>query len=440
MRFDFFIKYFLLLLSIALISCTNGADNNDTNIKKYPDLGGIAKIAPGWKGEVVAIIDEPITSDITIGDADNDGENEILTTSKPLSSLYLFKKVNNLWETRWISRNLARCAPCMTMDVKVVDLNRDGINEVILGTGSVYKSYNMQRAAFFYILQTDGHKLTKLLLSQPDFNYSRYTNGLSTYDLDGDGVVEVISTYCGNGEVIRYDVDEKLTKIEAKKLGQAEGAGEDSLIADVDNDGRMEYIHVDGFREDKARVGIYEFDERGELILEPKVILDGFDGKKQFTAAVAVGDVDNDGNNELIVSWKAKGEGNEGTLLGYRVKDKVERIYTFEYETQELGRGMVSPSIADADNDGKNELVVTTGWEEPALKSGHVYLYKVVSPNDIKKELILGFNKDEVRGSTLVIGDADNDGKNEIVLGTGKGDPDGKSYDEKSYIIILEKE
>ncbi len=96
----------------------------------------LAELAPGWTGHIVARVDQSYVGwDVEIGDADSDGKNEVLTTGCPDSRLYLFKKQAGGWQARLLARQLARRMPGMGLAVKVVDLNQDGRNEVILGTG-----------------------------------------------------------------------------------------------------------------------------------------------------------------------------------------------------------------------------------------------------------------------------------------------------------------
>lgn len=290
--------------------------------------------------------------------------------------------------------------------------------------------------------------LTKANVAGPLYEGNYYTHGLATHDLDNDGVIEVISAYCGGGEIIRYDIDENLSRIEERKVHQLSGSGEGSLIADVDNDNEVEYIAVNGFREGMGKVEIYEFDGSGELILPPRIVLDGYDGKRSFNASIVVGDVDNDGKKELIVGWKKTEIIDAATILGYRV-DSVDNIvtpaYTFAYEKKDLDTGFFESSmvVADANNDGKNELVISTLGNTTLEKNytsrhlGHVFMYKVVSEKEIKETLIVNFSKDAAWSSWLAIGDADNDGNNEIILTTGKGARNSKGT---SYVLLLEKE
>lgn len=402
-------------------------------------IENIAVIAKGWRGEIIAKVDQSYVGwDVEIGDADNDGKNEILTTGCPNSRLYMSQKKGNKWKTTRVADNLAQSFPGMGLAVKIVDLNLDSKNEIILGTGQ-----ETGGTAFFYAFQLDGEKIVKNIFSRPNCNQSSYTHNLATYDLDGDGILEVISAYCGGGEIIRYDLNKSIKKIETRKLYQLSGSGEESLIADVDNDGKVEYITSNSYRHDAAKIEIFEFDENGELIIPPRIILEGFEGKGCFYASAIVGDVDNDGGNELIVGWKRKRNINKATLLGYRVKETATPIYTFAYEDEHLDLAYFEKMmvVADADNDGLNELVVSTRGDEMAEKLtskhlGHVFMYEVAPSTELTKTLLLNFNDNYVESSWVAVGDADNDGSNEIILATGKGD---RTKIGNSYVVLVEK-
>jgi len=405
-------------------------------------LKSIAQLGQGWQGQIVAQVDQSYVGwDIEIGDADNDGKNEVLATGCPDSRLYLFKKTDGQWQTRLLAENLAQAYPAMGLTVRVVDLDRDGKNEIILGTGQ-----EGHGTAFFYVFQTDGRKLTKRLFSRPACNKSGYTHNLATWDLDHDGVLEVISAYCGGGEVIRYDLDPKLTNIEARKIAQLSGSGEESLIVDVDNDGQPEYVTSNSFRDEQARVEIFEFDQHGELAAKPRVVIDGFEGRKCFYASILVGDIDNDGKNEMVVGWKRKQKINKTTLLAYRIDAEASDatvVCTFAHEDEDLDMGYFEKMmcIADVDNDGKNELIVSTRGDNMSERIasrhlGRVYVYRMISPKNIERELVVDFHQSKAQSSWVAVGDADNDGKNEILLATGKGD---RTKPGTSYVVLIEK-
>ena len=167
------------------------------------------------------------------------------------------------------------------------------------------------------------------------------------------------------------------------------------------------------------------------------------------TSSVAWGDVDNDGRNELIVMWKTKMNWGQkqkvssgGTLLGYRIDDKGARpLYTFacKDEDLDLGYGEKMMCVADADTDGKIELVVSTRgeprWGGGGL--GHILMFKVVSPDKIQKTLLVNFHQGKADACWPAVGDVDNDGKNEIVIATGTGHREKPGI---SYVVLVEKE
>ena len=401
------------------------------------EIEDIAQLAAGWSGEVIAIsTDSYVGWDVEIGDADNDGFNEILTTGCPSSSLNMHKLNENRWESTLLATNLAQTFPGMGLAVKIVDLDGNGMNEIILGTGQEGAG-----TAFFYTFNIEDEMLNTLNVSRPDFNKSGYTHNLAPYDIDSDGFLEVISAYCGYGEIIRYDYEPGLKETRARKIHNLSGSGEESLIADVDNDGAVEFITSNGFRKEEAKVEIFEFDEMGELIIPPRLVLDGYDGKRCFYASVIVGDVDNDGKNELVIGWKQDQKINQGTILGYSVNEGVVNKHTFAYEDKDLDLSYFEKMmvIADATNDGKKELVVSTRGDNLSelIQSehlGHVFMWSV-NNSGIQRELIVNLKEGAAGSSWVAIDDADNDGKNEIILATGKGDRTKKGT---SYVLKID--
>ncbi len=396
----------------------------------------LVNVAPGWTAELIATVEQSYAGwDVEIGDADNDSLNEVVTVTCPGSRMYVFEKDENEWKTKLVLRNLALDYPGMGLVVKVVDLNNDGLNEIVAGTGQ-----ETGGTAILHVMQLRGSKFRSLIVSRPSINWSSYTHGLACYDLDHDGMLEVVSAYCGGGEIIRYDFDRGLTQARPRIVHQLSGSGEESLIADVDNDGSVEYLTSNGFRAGKARVEIYEFDGRGELVIPPRVVLDGFDGRRCFYASLTVGDFDNDGLNELIVGWKREQRVNKATILVYRVEQEPLVLYTLAYEDTafDLAYFEKMMEVGDADNDGLNELVISTrgdnlseGIESRHL--GYVFLYEIADGKPVRK-LIADFNEDKAESSWLAVGDADNDGRNEIVLATGKGD---RTKPGVSYVLLL---
>lgn len=424
--------FFLVFVSHLLVA---GADTG----KVPPNVPELVQLAPGWTAELVAVVDQRYVGwDVEIGDADNDGQNEILTTGCPDSCLHLFQKpADSAWTTTVLAKNLAEHTPGMGLSVRVADVNGDGQNEMVLGTGQEGAG-----TAFFYVLATDGNTLTKRTMCRPEHcNSSGYTHSFGIHDLDGDGLQEVIAAYCGGGEIIRYDINATLDTVEAQKIHHLSGSGEETILADVDNDGALELIVANGFRPGAARAEIFEFDAQGELAPEPRLVVDGYEGNSCFYVSILVGDVDSDGKNEMILGWKKEQQTNLATLMAYRVGETAEQAYVFEQDTPDLDMAYFEKmmAIADLDRDGRNELFVSTRGDNvsehiTSEHLGHVFRYEIQADGIITRELVANFNADYAESSWLAVGDADNDGVKDLVLATGKGD---RTKPGSSYVVIL---
>jgi len=403
------------------------------------DFAELATLAPGWSGEIVARVDQSYAGwDVEIGDADNDGRQEILYTGCPDSRLYLTELQAGQWQTRLLADNLGQSHPSMGLTVRVVDLDRDASNELLVGTGQ-----ETGGAAYLHVLRLDGSGVLHRIRQRPGLANSSYTHNLATADVDGDGLQEIFSAYCPSGEIARYDLDPTGEGLRSRTVHQLSGSGEETLFADVDNDGEGEILTSNGFRPGQARVEIHEFDAAGELVHPPRWTLEGFDGRACFYASLIVGDVDNDGANELIVGWKEHQTVNRGTLLAYAVDDDevvVEHRFAEDDPDLDLSYFEKMMCVADLDNDGRNELVVSTrgdGESEgiESRKLGHILLYEV-DEGRVERTLLVDLDGRFAGSSWIAVGDCDDDGSNELVLATGKGD---RRKPGNSYVAVVRR-
>jgi hypothetical protein len=157
-----------------------------------------------------------------------------------------------------------------------------------------------------------------------------------------------------------------------------------------------------------------------------------------------VGDVNNDGKNELVVGWKKEQKVNLSTLVAYNVsKTEATPVAWLERDTPDLDMGYFEKmmAVADADNDGKNELVISTRGDNKSefITSSHLgraYIYRVGTDGKSARETLIDFREEDAESSWLAVGDCDNDGMNEVVLATGKGD---RTKPGVSYVVMLEK-
>ncbi len=231
-------------------------------------------------------------------------------------------------------------------------------------------------------------------------------------DVDNDGKNEiVVHTKNGwdphrihvleyNGETFEYDKD-------IPKLDEG-GEIRHMAVADVDNDERNELVlHTYGGWRGGHWVVIYEYDNAGKTwVKDEQALL-----KESEIQHMVVADVDNDGSNELVLHTYSFGKGHWVVLYNYSsskhgfIKDEQALLKESEI------RHMI---VADADNDGSNELVLHTF----GLLSDHwvvLYNYNLSTSKLVKDEQALLNESDILQ---MVVADVDTDGKNELVLQT----------------------
>jgi len=134
--------------------------------------------------------------------------------------------------------------------------------------------------------------------------------------------------------------------------------------------------------------------------------------------SVAVGDADNDGKNEVVAG--AAGAANNETKMYENISSGV----WAGYNISEVGDTVYSVAIGDANNDGQNEVVIGAG----GTITNEVRMYNYSGGAWVET------NISDVSGTvySVAIGDANNDGQNEIVIGTAAGTNKVRMYENKT--------
>jgi hypothetical protein len=249
--------------------------------------------------------------------------------------------------------------------------------------------------------------------------YGKGSNGplerVTVADINNDGYKEIVT-----GSEDYYDKDycihvynytgkivpgwpARCSDITNGTIGSGLGA---FTIADIDNDGNKEIISpLENY--EKEEMGIIVFDNKGNIKwkIYPLVKGEVFNIPGPF----AVGDIDNDGKEELIVTARDDSTPPFKVLVFVLngVDGSIKKILL-----NRTGYRISPPVVADINNDGLRDILFAGGldWEG-------VYLLDYGGNLKVMKEIFQGSVSD-----TLSVGDINNDGKLEISLGTSQGE------------------
>jgi hypothetical protein len=425
----------LALLCVVTTACTDAMLPDPPVVERLADIG---QLSSGWNGELIATVDQSYAGwDLELADLDGDGVDEILAGTAPNSRVDMYQHRDGVWSATTLVEDLATATPGMVLGVKVADVDGDRMPELVAGTGE--ENGEVARLAVF---ELDGGRITQMARMHAPQNNSSYTHGLAVADLDHDGKQELVAAYCGDGEVIRYDVEHD-GSIASRKLMQVSGSGEDAWLVDVDGDGARELVVSNAYRARSAKIEIYDLDPAtGEPGRSPRLVLDSFEGRRMFYASLVVGDLDGDQRPELIVGWKEVQSDNRATIVAYRVEGQdaaVAYVLARRDSAFDMAYFQNMMGIADVDLDGRPELLVSTRGDNASegissTHAGQVFALRVAPDGTIRRDLVIDFDPLFAESSWLTIGDLERDGRPDVVVATGRGDRRDPGW---SYVVRL---
>ena len=234
---------------------------------------------------------------------------------------------------------------------------------------------------------------------------------VATGDIDADGIDEIITGTGENGGPHLRVFEKYGTQrgIEFFPFHPDFRGGMDVASGDFDGDGK-EDIAVSQFSNGEAWVKVYQYNTQKEILFEANVF-----GSAKSGATVAMGDVDLDGVDELIVG-AGTGGGPLVRVYDYKASDKTGTLKPIQFFAfAQTTRTGVDVAAGDVDGDGKAEIAVSQ------LKNGQAWV-KVYRYNDSKT--VLGtwnaYGTPEV-GANVDMVDLNGDGLMEILTGAGDG-------------------
>jgi len=348
-------------------------------------------------GHIWAGYAEPVVSDIN-----NDGEMEIVVYigGNP-PKIYAFK-IDGALVDGWPAFVEGEKLPGGNLGPPTIaDINNDEYKEILVNG---YKG--------IYIFNHNGsflRRITQRISCSPSGSQE-----CIVYDLNNDGNMEIIKKYVSlNSQGGSCGVNLTVFDIYGNVLsgwpqmyfpyqGQpGVGGGSIPAIGNLDNDSDLEIIIAanryvgDGTWEIDGRIIVYNLNGS---------IVDGFpfDIDKFFDwQAPAIGDLDNDGNNEIVFTASKR----------IYVIDRYGNIFTGWPQLVNISFS-ASPALADFDNDGYLEIVISK-TADPL----HTYIL------DYQGNVLPGWPQQTswVDWRAPIVGDVNGDGNPDVVTTAGNG-------------------
>lgn len=343
---------------------------------------------------------------ITVADADNDGEPELLCTSGDVT--FFFK---------WNSYQLDRVIYKGPDRLRCGNVNTDPLIEMVFSNGEVWQlkpgsnapdqigiiSYlpgywerltlqleDVDNDQMAEIVFTDGARLRVIdgdtFLSKFSYSFEDDITAVATGDVDGDGIMEVVAAEADQGTMRCFEMD----GTEIWTIDNSGDAVSCITIGDLDNDGGNEMMWGTGYR--------VTDDDFLHVCALPGLQEEWESAVWQIPyAAVEIGDVDGDGWKELI---SMDSDGEYMTIFDAVTKEVEWRSpYMFTYNMNDI-------KLFDIDNDGATEIIICGE--------------RVKSINGITHETESSFYTENYSGYRwLEIADIDRNGTNEYIISTG---------------------
>ena len=233
-------------------------------------------------------------------------------------------------------------------------------------------------------------------------------------DFNGDGLPDLALFDADRPQEVTVRLQEKGGGFDVEYTQTIEGVC-GHRFADIDGDGRDEMI---AFLERLPGVRTFRFMTSGEVKQATRAIEDfhfgsmhAFPFDNAGSKSMAVGDIDGDGKNDIVVL-----DGAAAQLLVYRQADAGSLEEREEYASLSEGD---EAAIADIDGDGRNEIIVLSEEE------------KTIGVCREEKTGKIGFPRPLATKHTpvaMAVGDVNGDGRSDLVYAARNSDDDGFLY------------
>lgn len=350
-----------------------------------------------------------IIKNIGIADLDGDGKTDIALAADDV--IYVFENTgNNSYQEVWNSGSTIG-GYIHDQGFALGDTDNDGKMEIVVGN---FSSPSDKVCVFE---NTGDNSYSKVWDSGASFTSVRAVEIADDLDNDGSREIVVISYADKSIHILENTGSNPNSYSDVWVSGALGGYGNPTeiCVADTDSDGNKDIIVIAGTEE------LYIFENTGNNAFTQRLYWRNWSLDPDFVylanwydnSEIAIGDVDNDTKKEIIIGCGG-GFNSSILLIENTGNDAYDNKWSIGLEEMDTG-SMYGTTIGDIDSDGNKEIIVGK-YAKPG-----VYVYENFADNSYKKVWDNGTAEIQYAWS-IATGDTDNDGRNEIIAGSNGGD------------------
>lgn len=347
-------------------------DHNDIAEIYVGMVDGTVEVYDGATYQLIVTIPSETyetVSRILFDDADNDNVNELVLCKS--EKTYLLNSADY---------SVEQVLDYASQDVRCGNVDNEPSRELVYSDGMVIRVNGNSSAEIWNYFDP-----------QNDYGFVGLT------DVDGDGMDEIVRAHSWSSIDI-FDADIQALKYEIP-TSQDIGA---LLLNDVNNDGRSEILYGDG---QWGEVHCHNASD-GELMWS-------VENPEHGTTEINVADTDNDGELELM--W---GGGCSSSGPDFMFVHDLASLES-EWQSKHLDGPFDALCVADADNDGQQELVTVSSESNSGYDSGILSIFNA-STHQLEWQSESDFFSYGSPGMyAMKIADIDQNNANEIIVASG---------------------
>lgn len=334
-----------------------------------------------------------LPSAVAIGDVNGDGRNDVVMTTSTwggdVNDYKIFVFLQN--ETGGLDSPIVYATNtsyvCRASSVAIGDINNDGKNDVVIGeSGCGFEVFTQN---------SQGGLNPGLLYTSSDSIKVRIA------DLNNDGLLDVVGIgFTSTASVFLQNASGTLN---APVTYNVTHGGFDQLkTGDVNNDGLTDIVVMSG-QGLLPNLGILTQKPDGTFNAPAYYSIGG----NVLTQGVAVGDVNGDGLNDVVVTYGGNRPNSMIGVFSQNAQGTLNPVVNFaSYDVP------TPVEIADVSGDGLKDIITLhSGWDEAGV-------YVQSANGSFEPEILYGLAPTvaSYNSDSLAVGDINEDGKNDIVI------------------------